>query len=187
MASRQHGVLDEDAGVARVVRYADELEFNGLPLDVSNVITFLSPNQGIVYAGRRSVGVALRLDQAAERLRPPKSPRATSSRQPTPNRCRPKSWASWPPPGRTPAASRRSVRSTAPVEWKEFQSDPSKLQLVESRKYQALEMARLLDIPGYLLGIDQSGMTYQNAQQSRQDPTCSGRGPSCTRSKSACQ
>jgi phage portal protein BeeE len=55
------------------------------------------------------------------------------------------------------------------VEWKEFSSDPSKLQLVESRKYQALEMARLLDIPGYLLGIDQSGMTYQNAQQSRQD------------------
>ena len=30
-------------------------------------------------------------------------------------------------------------------------------------------MARACNVPGYLLGIDQSGMTYQNAQQSRQD------------------
>jgi phage portal protein BeeE len=147
----------------------DELEFNGLPLDVSNVITFLSPNQGIVYAGRRSVGVALRLDQAAERFSATEIAagylQQTTNSEPMSSEELGELAAAW--------ANARRVSAigalNSAVEWKEFSSDPSKLQLVESRKYQALEMARLLDIPGYLLGIDQSGMTYQNAQQSRQD------------------
>ena len=48
--------------------------------------------------------------------------------------------------------------------------DPSKLQLTEARTYQALEMARVANIPPYLVGAPSgSGMTYQNAQQARQD------------------
>lgn len=147
----------------------DELEFNGLPLDVSNVITFLSPNQGLVYAGRRAVQVALRLDASAERFAATEIAagylQQTSNSEPMSSEELGELAAAW--------ASARRVSAigalNSAVEWKEFASDPSKLQLVESRKYQALEMARLLDIPGYLLGIDQSGMTYQNAQQSRQD------------------
>lgn len=147
----------------------DELEFNGLPLDVSNVITFLSPNQGLVYAGRRAVQVALRLDASAERFAATEIAagylQQTANSEPMSSEELGELAAAW--------ASARRVSAigalNSAVEWKEFASDPSKLQLVESRKYQALEMARLLDIPGYLLGIDQSGMTYQNAQQSRQD------------------
>jgi len=146
-----------------------ELEFNGLPLDVANTITFLSPNQGLVYAGRRAVQIALRLDQAAERFSATEIAagylQQTSNSEPMSGEELGELAAAW-------ASARRASAIGAlnsAVEWKEFSSDPSKLQLVESRKYQALEMARLLDIPGYLLGIDQSGMTYQNAQQSRQD------------------
>ena len=48
--------------------------------------------------------------------------------------------------------------------------DPSKLQLTEARTYQALEMARVANIPPYLVGAPTgSGMTYQNALQARQD------------------
>ena len=50
-----------------------------------------------------------------------------------------------------------------------YDVDPSKLQLVEGREYQTKELSRLMDIPAYLLAIDQSGMTYANAQQARQD------------------
>lgn len=146
-----------------------ELEFNGMPLDVSNVVTFLAPNQGVVYAGRRAVQVALRLDGAAERFSATEIAagylQQTTNSEPMSSEELGELAAAW--------ANARRVSAigalNSAVEWKEFQSDPSKLQLVESRKYQALEMARLLDIPGYLLGIDQSGMTYQNAQQSRQD------------------
>jgi phage portal protein BeeE len=56
------------------------------------------------------------------------------------------------------------------VDWKESYMDPSKLQLTEARTYQALEMARIANIPPYLVGAPSgSGMTYQNAQQARQD------------------
>ena len=48
--------------------------------------------------------------------------------------------------------------------------DPSKLQLTEARTYQALEMARLANIPPYMVGAPTGGgMTYQNSQQARQD------------------
>jgi hypothetical protein len=147
----------------------DDLEFNGMPLDVANTITFLSPNQGIVYAGRRAVQIALRLDQAAERFAATEIAagylQQTANSEPMSAEELGELASAW--------ASARRVSAVgalnSAVEWKEFTSDPSKLQLVESRKYAALEMARLLDIPGYLLGIDQSGMTYMNAQQSRQD------------------
>lgn len=146
-----------------------DLEFNGMPLDVANVITFLNPNQGIVYAGRRAVTVALRLDAAAERFSATEIAagylQQTSNSEPMSSEELGELAAAWSNARRVSAIG--ALNSA--VEWKEFKSDPSKLQLVESRKYQALEMARLLDIPGYLLGIDQSGMTYQNAQQSRQD------------------
>jgi phage portal protein BeeE len=56
------------------------------------------------------------------------------------------------------------------VTFKEFSSDPNKLQLIESRQFQALELSRTTGIPPYLLGIGVSGSyTYQNAQQARQD------------------
>jgi phage portal protein BeeE len=56
------------------------------------------------------------------------------------------------------------------VHWKESYMDPSKLQLTEARTYQALEMARVANIPPYLVGAPTGGgMTYANAQQARQD------------------
>ena len=70
------------------------------------------------------------------------------------------------------AANRRTNAIGALNEFVTFQSfdqDPSKLQLVEGREYQTKELSRLMDIPAYLLAIDQSGMTYANAQQARQD------------------
>ena len=56
------------------------------------------------------------------------------------------------------------------VEWKESNIDPSKMELVSARTYQALELSRVANIPPYLVGAPSgSGMTYQNAQQARQD------------------
>ena len=55
------------------------------------------------------------------------------------------------------------------VEWHEFSSDPSKLQLVEAREFASLELARCANIPPYMVGIGTTGMTYNNAQQARQD------------------
>jgi hypothetical protein len=48
--------------------------------------------------------------------------------------------------------------------------NPSEV-VADQRRYQALEMARLCDVPAYLVSAPTEGasMTYQNAQQARQD------------------
>jgi hypothetical protein len=54
------------------------------------------------------------------------------------------------------------------VEFVEFKNDPSEV-LNTQRQYEALELARIANIPPYLVGVEVGGMTYQNAQQARQD------------------
>jgi phage portal protein BeeE len=46
---------------------------------------------------------------------------------------------------------------------------PDKMLLVDSRQFQALELARVANIPPYLAGIAVGGYQYQNADQAKQD------------------
>jgi len=56
------------------------------------------------------------------------------------------------------------------VQWHESSIDPNKLQLTTARQYQSLELARLTNVPPYLVGAPTgTGMTYQNAVQARGD------------------
>jgi phage portal protein BeeE len=147
---------------------ADELEFNGMPLDTSNVIQFLNGNIGVVYSGRRAIQISLKLDQSAERFASNEIAAGYLQQrggEPMSGEELGEMAAAW-------AANRRTNAIGALNEFVTFQSfdqDPSKLQLVEGREYQTKELSRLMDIPAYLLAIDQSGMTYANAQQARQD------------------
>lgn len=144
------------------------VDFNGMRLDTSNVIQFISGNLGLIYQGGRAVRIALRLDQSAERFASNEIAAGYLQQkggEPMSGDELAEMAAAWSSNRRTNAIAALNEF----VEFKSFDQDPSKLQLVEARKYQSLELARLTDIPGYLLGIDQSGMTYQNAQQSRQD------------------
>lgn len=149
---------------------SNELEFNGMMLDPTNVVQFLSGNQGLVYQGNRAIRIALRLDESAARFASNEIAAGYLQQrggEPMSAEELGELAASWAAARRAPGGAVGALNEF--VEWKEFSSDPSKLQLVESRQHQALELARLCDIPGYLLGIDQSGMTYMNAQQARQD------------------
>ena len=148
---------------------SDQVEFNGVMVPSENLVQFLSPIMGIVYSGTQAMDTAYKLDQAARRFstneiaagylqqRGGESMSADDLKELA---------AGW-------AAARRANAIGALnefVEWKEFNSDPSKLQLVEGRQYQALELARLANIPPYLVGAPTgTGMTYQNALQARQD------------------
>jgi phage portal protein BeeE len=147
---------------------ADKINFNGIPLDVSQVVQFLSGSQGIIYSGRRAIQIALRLDQSAERFATNEIAAGYLQQkggEPMSGEELGEMAAAW-------AANRRTNAIGALNELVSFESfdvDPSKLQLVEGREYQTKELSRLMDIPAYLLAIDQSGMTYANAQQARQD------------------
>ena len=148
---------------------ADEVEFNGVTIPNENVIQFLSPIMGMIYTGNQAIDTAYKLDQAARRFSTNEISAGYLQQrggEPMTAEDLAELAAGW-------ASARRNNAIGALnefVEWKEFSSDPSKLQLVEARQYQALELARLANIPPYLVGAPTgTGMTYQNALQARQD------------------
>lgn len=148
----------------------DEIEFNGVTLDPANVVCFLAADQGLLYNGNRAIDIAIRLDAAARRFALTEIAagylQQKDGTEPMTADELGELASGW-------AAVRRESAIGAlnsAVEFKEFQSDPSKLQLTEARNYAALEMSRLAGVPAYLVSAPtSSGMTYQNAQQARQD------------------
>ena len=148
---------------------SDDVEFNGVRLDSAQVVTFLSPSQGILYTGKRAIMTSLKLDMAAERFAVNEIAagwlQQTDASEPMSAEDLGELAAAW-------AAARRNNSIGAlnsVVTFKEFSQDPSKLQLVEARQHQSLELSRVSNIPPYLLGIGVPGYTYQNAMASRQD------------------
>jgi phage portal protein BeeE len=147
---------------------AEKVNFNGIPLDTTQLVQFLSGSQGIIYQGRRAIQIALRLDQSAERFATNEIAAGYLQQkggEPMSGEELAEMAAAWASNRRTNAIGALNEL----VAFESFDVDPSKLQLVEGREYQTKELSRLMDIPAYLLAIDQSGMTYANAQQARQD------------------
>lgn len=152
------------------IPYGDyTVTFAGQVLNRADLVLFWSPIQALLNTGARSILVAERLEQAS--LRFASTPTAfgylkqLDGEPMTSDELKELSDA-W--------AEARDTNSVAAlnqfVDWKESQMDPGKLQLVESRQHAALEIARLANVPAYLVSAPTgSGMTYQNAQQSRQD------------------
>jgi len=146
-----------------------EVYFNGYRLDPNDVVQFLSPIQGLLTMGARSIRTNINLDTSAERFAKNQTPAGVLKQ----TEGEPLSGEELSELAAGFAAARNNNAIAALnqyVDWKESYMDPSKLQLTEARTYQALEMARLANIPPYLVGAPSgSGMTYQNAQQARQD------------------
>lgn len=146
---------------------SDVVQFNGVEInDVNDVIQFLSPIQGLLYQGARALSIATHLDQAADRY---------ATLETTPGYLQQKGGetmdadslselaAGW-------SAMRRQNQIGALndyVEFKEYKNQPAEV-VAEQRKYQSLEIARVANIPAYLVSAPQegSGLTYTNVQDS---------------------
>jgi len=148
---------------------SDELEFNGQPLDVNNVVQFISPIEGILKIGARAINTSIYLDAAADKY---------AQLETTPGYLQQvdgedlsgedlgslaSAWANARKQNAIGALSRQ-------VEFREFKANPMEV-IADQRKFQALEMSRLCNVPSYLVSapVEGASMTYQNAQQARQD------------------
>jgi HK97 family phage portal protein len=148
---------------------SNEIMFNGNMLNTDDVIQFLAPTQGLLYTGNRAIATAIKLQQASDRFAVNEIAagwlQQTDASEPMSAEDLSELAAAW--------RNARQVGAigalNSVVTFKEFSSDPNKLQLIESRQFQALELSRATGIPAYLLGIGVQGYTYQNAQQARQD------------------
>jgi hypothetical protein len=159
----------EQVGYPQYFGPSKDLEFNGLALDINNVIQFISPIEGLLRIGGRAINTSIYLDMAADRY---------AQLETVPGYLQQvegedlsgddlgelaSAWAAARKQNAVGALSRQVV-------FKEYTSNPQEVNS-DQRRYQSLEMARLCNVPAYLVSAPTEGasMTYQNAEQARQD------------------
>lgn len=144
------------------------LSYIGTNIPTRDVVSFWSPIAPFLSTASRALFIAERLDQAAMRFA--STPAALGwlkqvGGEPLSGDELQELASSW--------QEARDLGSIAAlnefVDWHESNMDPSKMQLVEARQYQALEMSRAANIPPYLVGVNAAGFTYSNAEQSVRD------------------
>jgi hypothetical protein len=145
-----------------------QIVFNGAELDPANVVQFLSPIQGIVYMSEQSIATALKLEAARFRNSSSAIPSGTL-RQTGGEPLSAQELADL-------AAAFQAARETNQVAalnefvtYTETATSPDKMLLIESAEFQAMEMARLCNIPPYLAGISVGSYSYQSSAESRMD------------------
>ena len=161
------GDLTESGGVWTVT---DPLSGQRREVAERDIVEFLSPIEAMLSNGWRTISIALQLDAAADRFASVEIPAGVLEEQDgsedmTADELHEQALM---------FSAARHTNTTAAVNkylrYREINVNADSMQLVESRGYQALEAARLANVPPYLVGAPAgTGMTYQNGQQARQD------------------
>jgi hypothetical protein len=143
---------------------------NGADVDPRDIIEFLSPIEGLLANGHRALSIAVALDDAADRFAGTEVPAGVLEEQPGGEDMSADELTAI---AEQFSAARRANTTAATNKYLKYVPtavDASAMQLVEGRTYQALELARLANVPPYLVGAPAgTGMTYQNGQQARGD------------------
>ena len=145
-----------------------QIMFQGAELNPDDVIQFLSPIQGIIYMSEQAVATARKLENARYRNASSAIP-AGVLRQTGGEPLSAQELADL-------AASFNAARETNQtaalnefVTYTETLTSPDKMLLIDSAEFQAMEMARLCNIPPYLAGISVGSYSYQSSAESRMD------------------
>jgi phage portal protein BeeE len=147
---------------------APELEFNGLELDVNNVVQFVSPVEGIVYSNRETIATALKVEASRARNAETSIPsgilRQTGGEPLSAQELADLSAAF--------NAARRTNQTAALNEFLSYEptnATPDRMLLIESAQFSALQMAQISQLPPYLLGVPTGSYAYTNSRESRWD------------------
>jgi phage portal protein BeeE len=145
-----------------------EIYFQGQMLDPKDVVQFLSPVQGITYMSEQTVATALKLEAARYRNAESSIPAGVLKQ------------TGGEPLSATELAdlasafnSARATNQTAALNeflsYTETTATPDKMLLIDAANYQALECARLTNVPPYLVGVSTGSYSYQSSEQARAD------------------
>lgn len=147
---------------------SDAIYFNGQQLPTEDVVQILSPTQGMIYMSEQTIATALQLEAARYRNASSAIPAGVLKQ------------TGGEPLSATELAdlsaafnAARATNQTAALNefltYTETNATPDKMLLIEAANYQALECARLCNIPPYLLGISTGSYAYTNSQSAKSD------------------
>jgi hypothetical protein len=132
-----------------------------LVLDAVDVVEVWSPLVAVLDTGSTAIATSVALDEAARRFADTEVPagwlKQTGGEPLTGDEMRATA-QDWAQARRTNTVAMLNDV----VDWHESTMDPTRLQLVEARRHQAVEAGRLLNVPAALLDAEVSSMTYSN-------------------------
>jgi len=146
-----------------------QIIFSGGELDPNDVVQFLSPIQGITSMSTQSVATALKLEAARFRNASSAIPAGVLQVQ---NGSEPLTGAELADLAASFNAARATNQTAAlspEVHYIETATSPDKMLLIDSAEFQAMEMARLCNVPPYLVGVSVGSYSYQSSSESRAD------------------
>jgi hypothetical protein len=145
-----------------------QVVFQGAELDPNDVIQFLSPIQGIIYMSTQSVSTALKLEAARYRNASSAIP-AGVLRQTGGEPLSAQELADLAGAFNAARETNQTAALNEFVTYTETLTSPDKMLLIDSAEFQAMEMARLCNIPPYLAGISVGSYSYQSSSEARMD------------------
>jgi hypothetical protein len=142
--------------------------FQGLPIRHEDLIQFLSPIQGLIFTGAVSVDTALKLEQARNRnassLQPAVTLRQTGGEPMSPQELRDLAAAY--------DEARFASATSAVNEFVEVipnTATPDKMLLIDAAEYQAKELARIANVPAYLVSVSIGNYSYVSSSEASRD------------------
>lgn len=145
-----------------------EVYFNGGMLDPKDLVQFLSPAQGLIYAAPGAIETALKLEAARNRNASSAIP-AGILKQTGGEPLSAQELADLAASFNAARATNQTAALNEYLNYQETLTSPDKMLLIESSQYQSLECARLANVPPYLVGVATGAYSYQSAQQARAD------------------
>jgi phage portal protein BeeE len=145
-----------------------QIYFQGGQLDPANLVQFLSPAQGLIYAAPGAIETALRLENARNRNATSAIP-AGILKQTGGEPLSAQELADLAASFNAARATNQTAALNEYLNYQETLTSPDKMLLIESSQYQSLECARLANVPPYLVGVATGAYSYQSAEQARAD------------------
>lgn len=146
---------------------SNEVYFQGGRIDPENLIQFISPIQGIVYQSETSVQTAIRLEKARFRNATSTIPAGTlkiTGGEPLTDVEMQQLGAAF----NAARENNQTAVISQDLDYIETKANPANMMLMEAANFQALEMARICNIPPFLAGIDVGSYQYQNGKDARE-------------------
>jgi phage portal protein BeeE len=137
-------------------------------IDPKDLVQFLSPIQGIVYMSEQTVATALKLEAARYRNAESSIP-AGVLKQTGGEPLSASELADLASAFNAARATNQTAALNEFLSYTETTATPDKMLLIDAANYQALECARLTNVPPYLVGVSTGAYSYQSSEQARAD------------------
>jgi len=145
-----------------------EVYFQGNMIDPKDLVQFFSPIQGIVYMSEQTVATAIKLEAARYRNAESSIP-AGVLKQTGGEPLSATELADLASAFNAARATNQTAALNEFLSYTETTATPDKMLLIDAANYQALECARLTNVPPYLVGVSTGSYSYQSSEQARAD------------------